>query len=756
MKILRRLFFSLATTLYSIIPDLYDIFFRISSSEIFDRDVIKTFSRNIYVIVSACMLFALGIRLLSAIVNPDSFNDSKKGAKRTFLNCFIAVALIAVVPLGFDFARNIQNNLIGVESKEDSEEGSKTKTDGNNLIAVLFLGTNVANNDSIGEVLAKTSFTSFCYLDDRYSEDTRIAFEKLNQDYTEGNMEGVGEYINEKIGGEYEIKFHMILSPLFGGYMVYQMILLCLDVATRAIRLAVLEIMAPLVICAFIFSGTEILQKWFKDVISTYIIVFAKIVGLILTIFGASQVSNLLQKTGSSFSDLGLISRGFVKAAYYIALLTIVKQLPAIINNIFGTNIQEQGGIRGRLGNMAGIGAMAQNAWDQIRQHPLHSAARVLSAPVSAVGGYFSHRGAVYQRANERANEIRRRMQAEGGHTDDEIEAAARRAKYNSIEAGMVGAFGAAFRAGRDGFRNGNLRSIGAQGQRYAERHPADSTFGQRLSDSWRLATGRRTAYEQQLEDDKLIEFQSEAMRRRRQDPVKLSFDELKARQSINNAFNSSQSTIRSKIEEEMNLANSGVRFVVDEVTSTGQRISLEGNATQIRNKIASLDKASAADLGCADDFEKAQLIETLGSKLSDLYDKEGDRLQNLVMHTGSTKGVLTGGRDDSVKQELYSITDLVKNNSFLRETISNKDTSGLIENGDHIITFDKEFRKNARVAVSDDGHLVDRAVTNHDRQIEARATRDRDRNLKASSEAAHNSQNNTGGNSSGASNGGH
>ena len=79
-----------------------------------------------------------------------------------------------------------------------------------------------------------------------------------------------------------------------------------------------------------------------------------------------------------------------------------------------------------------------------------------------------------------------------------------------------------------------------------------------------------------------------------------------------------------------------------------------------------------------------------------------------------------------------------------------------MIENGDHIITFDKEFRKNARVAVSDDGHLVDRAVTNHDRQIEARATRDRDRNLKASSEAAHNSQNNTGGNSSGASNGGH
>ena len=178
VKILRKLSFALASSLYSLIPDLYDIFYKLSCATYIDQETIRGLSRNVYVIISACMLFALGIRLLTAIVNPDSFNDNKKGAKRTFMNCIIAVLLIAVVPIGFEKAYDVQHTLVG-----DEESGE------NSLITALFLGKQISSNDSIGEILAKQSFVTFCYPNDYRTEDVTDAFNNLTDNYYSGDLE---------------------------------------------------------------------------------------------------------------------------------------------------------------------------------------------------------------------------------------------------------------------------------------------------------------------------------------------------------------------------------------------------------------------------------------------------------------------------------------------------------------------------------------------------------------------------------------
>ena len=57
---------------------------------------------------------------------------------------------------------------------------------------------------------------------------------------------------------------------------------------------------------------------------------------------------------------------GLTKIFIIIAILQLVKKIPDIINNIFGTHIQTKGGIKGRLGEMAGIGGLAQKAWTSL------------------------------------------------------------------------------------------------------------------------------------------------------------------------------------------------------------------------------------------------------------------------------------------------------------------------------------------------------------------------------------------------------
>lgn len=57
-----------------------------------------------------------------------------------------------------------------------------------------------------------------------------------------------------------------------------------------------------------------------------------------------------------------------LKALLIVGMLIFVKQLPDYVNKIFGTDIKLQGGIGGRLGQMAVVGKQAQDAWGAVKQ----------------------------------------------------------------------------------------------------------------------------------------------------------------------------------------------------------------------------------------------------------------------------------------------------------------------------------------------------------------------------------------------------
>lgn len=302
---IRALFLGLSVliskTVYPLIPRLYNLFMYLANFQFFKEDFVKKVWNNLYVLVGVVVLFAIAIKLISGIVNPESLTDTKKGAKGAYLRAVIAVVLIFLTPIAFETLFDVQDHLL---------------TD-NYLVSHIF-GYNF-NNTTGGQTLAWETLNAFFLpVDDQGNEKTikdltdeekkeakyqAYFLSMVNMDYSDyalqlvynedmlksfgvtaiGVVIGIPESTSPTTYGqttEYTgFKYHSILCPLAGVLVAYEMILLCMDTIFRAAKLAILELMLPIVLGAYVFDA-EILKKWAKEFFSTYIIVFFKVLAL--------------------------------------------------------------------------------------------------------------------------------------------------------------------------------------------------------------------------------------------------------------------------------------------------------------------------------------------------------------------------------------------------------------------------------------------------------------------------------------------
>lgn len=370
-NIFRSLSFNITQAVYTIIPAIYGVFMDLASNRYFSEKSIKELSTNIYTVISVCMLFALGIKLLSAIVNPDLLDDKKKGAKKVFINCALSVFLIILIPIGFDKLYELQDDVVK-----------------NQLVEKLVLGMDTSQQSKPGQILAAYAFSSFCHP----KEKDTVSSSKLSSSGGDWYNKALQEDINyidklddvivSKTNGEYDLEYNTLISPIVGVVLDYQLILLCMDTALRTIKLGLLELIAPIVLCGFIFAGSDLLQRWFKEVISTFTLLFIKIGTLSFLVFGLSLLPDFL----NNFSDKSLFYRGFLRVFMLIGLLQVIHYLPDLIKKIFNVDVKLRGGIRGRLGEMAGVGQLAQKAWDKVKTAGLKIGAAAGIAASGLVG----------------------------------------------------------------------------------------------------------------------------------------------------------------------------------------------------------------------------------------------------------------------------------------------------------------------------------------------------------------------------------
>lgn len=382
-NILRGISVTLCNWIYQLIPQLYSIFYYLADSRFFDSELIRSFSTNIYVLVSVVMLFAFAVKLLQAIVNPDLLGDSKKGVVGVLKRSFIALFLIIIVPFAFDSAYEIQSHVIRNSLIEKI------------LVGIQTSGQNIAESTNAGQVLAGITISGLLYPNDDATTTSDVLQSNYNTminddiSYMDKVANNINEvYVDSNGNEEYVLHFDPIIALIAGILVVYMFILFCFDTAFRFIKLAFLELTAPISIIAYIYNGGEFLNKWFKETLNTFLALFIRIAALGLLIFGLHQLPTFMEQFGD------IKGKFWIELFVIIGLLMFVKSAPDLVKTITGANLKG-GGIGRRLGEMAGVGEMAQKAWNGVKNVGMTAAGvaglglAAVSSPIGAgvVGG---------------------------------------------------------------------------------------------------------------------------------------------------------------------------------------------------------------------------------------------------------------------------------------------------------------------------------------------------------------------------------
>ena len=370
--LLRKLLAYICKPIYKFIPNVYSIFYNIANTRLFQEGdtTVQQLSANIYVLVSVVMLFAFSVTILSAIVNPDLLSDKKKGVAAIFKRSIIGLVLIVVIPFAFDEMYKIQENVMD-----------------NNLIEKIIVGSDFQCREGEegecekggngGQVIAGNLISSVLYPKD---DEVEIS-EDLNESYSDmvrkdiKNIGIIAKNINVTTDGDtknwgkfdddnYAFQFDGLIAIVAGIATCYILLLYAIDMAVRVFKLAFLELTAPISIVAYMASGEKVLNSWGKEVMKTFLDVFIRIAAMAIYLFFISSLASYLNTVDEGNHDWSFI----LKALLIVGMLIFVKQLPDYVNKIFGTDIKLQGGIGGRLGQMAVVGKQAQDAWGAVKQ----------------------------------------------------------------------------------------------------------------------------------------------------------------------------------------------------------------------------------------------------------------------------------------------------------------------------------------------------------------------------------------------------
>ena len=402
----RTLFSSIDKAIYGLLGISYQLFFSVASADIFSTGVIVNFFQRIQVIIGIFVLFQLAMTVLKGIVDPDSFTDSKNGAANLFKRIATALVMLAmVVPINIPSASNeyekqINNNglLFG------TLYSLQYRILNNNTIGKVVMG--VKDNSESSNELVGMNDDNFKHSSDIFVSTVLKGFYRINlipaEDRKEKNTSGkeddqirayrVCKDIDQKIIDEYKkvdsdpgkiidvvnvtcsadpaltgkslissigeklyaFTYMPVVSLIMGGIFVVILLGFCVEVAIRAIKLAILRLLAPIPIISYMDpkgSKDSSFDAWVKAVTSTYLDLFIRIASVYFVIYMIQQ----MLANGISTNSTGVL-KTFTVLFIWIGLFYFAKEAPKFIKQVLGMK-EDTGGLFSGVGKLLGIGA---------------------------------------------------------------------------------------------------------------------------------------------------------------------------------------------------------------------------------------------------------------------------------------------------------------------------------------------------------------------------------------------------------------
>ena len=493
-NLVNRLLLFLCSAVFSAVESVYRLFYGLATTRLFGEEIVQDISNRIYILVSIVILFAFAIKLIEAIVNPDLLTDNKKGVTGVLKRTIIGLLLIVAIPNMFNLVYYIQREIISTNLIEKIVfDRTEESTDTNNTSGIL--------TSSIIRGFVYPIDENGIEINEKYlcgdKEDCNFANELAAKSPTyqkyvtiAGSSPNYDDLADIQVSAEWENGADMysisaLMLLLVGIYVLYQVILMSFDAALRLVNLGILEIMAPLIIVTYIGGGTDYLTKWAKMVGSKFASIFVRIAALAFMAVGLQLLfdpNSVLQSDSISF---------YFKLLIIIGLLRLVKDLPDIFSKIFGVDVKGPNGIRGRLGEMAGIGQFTQNAWDRVSHGIRQTAGHMVRHPLAAPAAVTSAVGSTIARSIAGGRAAFRQSGARGHHGVVRGLATLRGTAFRTI-----GSLPTAVRSARAGWTNSNLRSIGGAAAQVRDANPEHGTFIGRTRDVITQGLGFGTAQE--------------------------------------------------------------------------------------------------------------------------------------------------------------------------------------------------------------------------------------------------------------------
>ncbi len=367
----------------SLLGGIYKVFYLVANATIIKGDVLKVFYSRIQLIIGILMIFKLAMSILNIIINPDLVKDQKQGAGKIVTRIVVALFMLTlVIPINIPDAEagslngyiNDHGILFGFLYKAQDSILSE------NIIAKLVLGIQSDTEDNsmdvnslsdIGNTMASTVLKVFIRIN--VKDDTQPACDYSSDDdpcsntlcpaevnashYAEENVDPVIilDHINEscKPNGESGERYAFVYTFLLSGIVMIIMALIILgftiDIAVRAIKLAVLRLIAPVPIISYINppkQGGGAFDNWTKSLISTYVDLFVR---LALVYFGLFLIRTVIDTGFDIFGDQAaqgsLFYKGIALIFVILGILVFMKQAPAFIKDVLGIKGKPMGNV---------------------------------------------------------------------------------------------------------------------------------------------------------------------------------------------------------------------------------------------------------------------------------------------------------------------------------------------------------------------------------------------------------------------------
>jgi len=402
---IRSIFAYLDWAAFGLLDIVYQLFFNVASANFFDNATVMKFYGRVQLILGVFMMFQLALIILRGIVNPDDFTDKKSGANNLIMRVVTALVLLTVlVPINVpksaddmnEYEKQINNNglLFG------TLYSLQYRLLKNNTLGVLVLGSGNENtydmtNNSEGIKADANRFTMTILR-------TFYRINLLPEDQRQPSTDGKDDSLNSanwmcpNMGDAFDIYTSDTSTPgkiiplvrescsdslFFGGalsylagkekYMFTTMPLIStivaivfavvfisfsIDVAVRAIKLAVLRLIAPIPIISYMDpkgSKDSAFNSWVKALTSTYLDLFVRLAIIYFVLF---IVQGMITKNTINVGG-GFFLRQLSTICIWIGLFVFAKQAPKFIRQVLG--IKDEGrSIFSGLGQMMAVGAI--------------------------------------------------------------------------------------------------------------------------------------------------------------------------------------------------------------------------------------------------------------------------------------------------------------------------------------------------------------------------------------------------------------